>query len=114
MKKLMMIILLAISIPTSAVAGNVKPVKNVYLMEWLTKNLIYPEEAVKNHEKGIVHVSFTISETGNTENIKIVIGISEALNSEAVKAVKNMPLRHLYKQSLPNKSFVLPVKFSIK
>ncbi len=114
MKKLMIAMILAFSISTNVMAGNVTPVKTTNLIEWLSKNLNYPTAAAQNKEEGIVYVSFTISENGKAEHIKVEKGISQALDNEAVKAVKNMPLEHLFITNGINKSYTLPVRFSIR
>ena len=111
MKKL--ILLLAIIAPLMSIAENVKPVKS-NLAEWINKNVTYPAQAVENKEEGIVYVSFTISENGEAENIVVEKGISLILNDEAVEAVSNMPFDNMYIKDEPSKTFILPIKFTLK
>lgn len=96
-----------------SIAGNVNP-KKVSFTEWINKNIIYPTQAIKNHEEGIVYVSFTISENGQAENVIIEEGISSALNAEAITIVSNMPLQQLYAKNDSGKTFILPIKFTLK
>lgn len=114
MKKLIIIIVCGILLPSISIAGNGEPkgAKNVF--EWLNKNLNYPSEAIENHEEGIVYVSFTITNNGNAENIKVVDGISITLNNEAINAVKKMPLEEMYSKENPEKVYILPIKFVLK
>ena len=107
-------IVIAISIPTTVMAGNVKPKVVSNLFAWLNTNLNYPTSAIENKEEGTVYVAFTISESGQAENIDIRAGISEALNNEAISAVMNMPLIELYDADQSDKEFILPIKFSIQ
>jgi len=111
MRKL--ILVLVLSLPLMATAGNGKPVK-LNFTEWIKKNIVYPTQAIKNREEGIVYVSFTISEDGKAENVTIESGISSALDAEALLVVNTMPLKSMYVDSEPNKNFILPIKFSLK
>ncbi len=111
MRKLMLVLVLCL--PLMAIAGNGKSVK-LSFTEWIKKNIVYPAQAVKNHEEGIVYVSFTISENGQAELVTIESGISPALDAEAILAVNTMPLKSMYIASEPNKNYILPIKFSLK
>lgn len=111
MKKLILILVLCA--PLMSVAGNIKPVKSNF-NEWVNNNITYPTQAIKNHEEGIVYVSFTISENGEAKNVVIEEGISLALNAEALAAVTNMPLKAMFVKSDPTKTFILPIKFTLK
>lgn len=110
----MITLILATILPTMSMATSGKPEKKPNLLEWLSKNLIYPTEAANNLEEGMVYISFTVTPEGKAENIKIKKGNSESLNKEALKAVESMPLIHLYSDLEPNKNFTLPIRFSIK
>lgn len=89
-------------VETPAIAEDNKP-KKVYdtveqmpafqgnIMQWLAENIEYPEEAIKNNEKGRVIVKFIIDENGNPINPEIVRGISPSLDAEAIRVVKKMP-----------------------
>ncbi len=111
MKKLILVLVLCM--PLIATAGNVKPVKFSF-SEWIKKNIIYPNQAVKNHEEGIVYVSFTISEDGKAENVSVEEGVSTTLNAEAMTVFNNMPLESMYVADEPTKQFIVPIKFIIK
>ena len=111
MKKLIVVLILAL--PLMATAGNVNPVK-LNFVEWIKNNITYPTQAIKNHEEGIVYVSFTISEQGRAKNVVIEEGISVTLNAEALLAVSSMPLKSKYVDSEPDKTFILPIKFILK
>ena len=111
MRKLILILVLCA--PLMSVAGNVNPVKSNFA-DWINKNITYPTQAIVNHEEGIVYVSFTIAENGQAENIVVEEGISSALNEEAVTAVSNMPLKSKYDENDKAKTFILPIKFTLK
>lgn len=61
------------------------------LMKWLTNNIRYPEEAMKNDTQGRVIVKFIIEEDGKISNPTIVRGVSPELDKEALRVVSEMP-----------------------
>lgn len=61
------------------------------LMRYLQENIKYPPEAAKNDIEGRVIVQFIIDENGQVGEIKVVRPISEELDAEAVRVVKNLP-----------------------
>ena len=61
------------------------------MMTWISSNVKYPPEAVKNKISGLVLVSFTVSGTGKVQNVKTVRGVTPALDEEAVRVIKSMP-----------------------
>ena len=83
-------------------------------LEWLSENLSYPENAIENNEEGIVYVAFTISSEGRAENIEIEEGCSKALNQEATRAIESMPLFEMFSVDNPQKTYILPIKFTLK
>jgi TonB family protein len=111
MKKL--ILILVLNAPLISIAGNGNPI-NYNFTEWINNNINYPTQAIENHEEGVVYVSFSISEKGEAENIVVEEGVSIALNNEAIVAVSKMPLESMYDENEPAKSFILPIKFTLK
>jgi len=83
------------------------------LMNYLAKNITYPEEALKAKIEGRVFVSFIVEKDGSITHIKILRGIGHGCDKEAVRVVKNMP------RWIPGKEkgkpvrciFNLPLKF---
>ena len=61
------------------------------LMRYLQENIKYPPEAAKNNIEGRVIVQFIIDKTGEVGDVKVVRPISEELDAEAVRVVKNLP-----------------------
>ena len=61
------------------------------MMEWIQKNIEYPQLAVEMGEQGIVYCQFVVNRDGSIEQVKIVRGVSDALDDEAKKVVKRMP-----------------------
>lgn len=67
------------------------PGGNQALQIFFRDNLQYPESAIKNGEAGRVFVQFTVEVDGTLSDVKIVRGVSEALDAEALRLVKKMP-----------------------
>jgi TonB family protein len=61
------------------------------LIRWLSSNMQYPAEAEENGEQGRVVVSFVVDCDGSTSCVQIVKGVSNSLNKEVIRLVRNMP-----------------------
>jgi TonB family protein len=58
---------------------------------FLVSNIKYPEIAIKKHKQGIVYVSFIVEKDGSLSHIRILNGISDEIDEEALRVVKSMP-----------------------
>ena len=61
------------------------------MMEWLGQNIQYPKEAVDGNIEGRVIVTFIIEKDGSVSNAKVIRGIDESLDNEALRVVNAMP-----------------------
>jgi protein TonB len=61
------------------------------MMTWIQSNIEYPQLAVEMGEQGIVYVQFVVNKDGSIEQVKIMRGVSDALDDEAKRVVKKMP-----------------------
>jgi TonB family protein len=61
------------------------------LFNYLSKNIIYPKQAVKNEITGRVILEFVICEDGTVCNIKTVRSPDASLSAEAMRVVALMP-----------------------
>lgn len=61
------------------------------LMEFIAKNLVYPEKAVKENLYGRVILQFTVDKNGDIQDVVVVRGVSPELDAEAIRVVKIMP-----------------------
>jgi protein TonB len=61
------------------------------MMTWIQENISYPQLAVEMGEQGIVYVQFVVNKDGSIEKVKIMRGVSDALDGEAKRVVKKMP-----------------------
>ena len=60
------------------------------MVNFLNKNLIYPQEMLENGIEGKIYVQFTVTKTGEIKDAVVVRGIN-GLNVEALRLVKQMP-----------------------
>lgn len=59
--------------------------------EYIARNLIYPQVAVKKGISGRVIVQFIINSKGEVENVVVVRGVDPLLDQEAVRVVSTSP-----------------------
>ena len=60
--------------------------------KWVAQNLTYPEKSRQSKVQGRVTLQFTITETGKVTDVKVLRGVNEDLNNEAVRVVSQSPL----------------------
>jgi TonB family protein len=61
------------------------------MMEFLNRNLRYPETASKDNIKGKVVLRFSVSAQGEIGNIEVVKSVREDVDNEAIRVIKKMP-----------------------
>lgn len=61
------------------------------LSSYLSQNMNYPETAKKIGIQGKVFVEFVISKDGSIQNVKLLKGVQNDLDNEAIRLIKNMP-----------------------
>lgn len=61
------------------------------LYEFLNKTIIYPAAAKEAGVQGRVIISFVVLKTGDIADIRVLRGVDEDLNTEAVRVIQSMP-----------------------
>ena len=61
------------------------------LLDYLSKNVRYPEACFKDSIQGRVIVSFVVERDGSLSNVEVVRYAHELLDAEALRVVKTMP-----------------------
>ena len=81
----------------------------------ISKNLSYPAEALKDSVTGSVYVYFTIDTKGRSTDIKVVKGIRDDLDKEAVRVVEMLDEWIVATQNGRKVAtkHMLPIKFSL-
>jgi len=85
------------------------------MLNFLKKNIKYPESAKKSGIQGTVYVQFVVEKTGKISRIKILRGIGKECDEEAVRVVNSMPKWIPGRQSGKTVPvmFQIPVRFQL-
>jgi periplasmic protein TonB len=86
------------------------------LMQYISENLSYPEEALKNNLQGRVVLKFVVNADGTVGRIEVVGSIDPSLDGEAIRVVKGLPA---FKPGKHNGVpvpvwFIIPVLFKLE
>ena len=84
-------------------------------MKYLSENTKYPPQAIENGIQGRVAVRCVVGPDGKIRDAKIVIGVSEELDKEAIRVVEAMPDWTPGEQGGKKVAvyFTLPINFSL-
>ena len=87
-----------------------------FLQKWVYQYLKYPAEAVRDGVQGKVMVDFVIEKDGKISDVRVVKGVSDELDAEAVRVVSASPK---WKPGRVNgnrvrASLTLPVEFKLE
>ena len=61
------------------------------LQSFLKSKMTYPSQAKLNHIQGRVYAGFMVDRTGKIKDIKILSGVNEELDNEAMRVLRMMP-----------------------
>lgn len=91
------------------------PGGDVALMDFVSQNLVYPPQAVKDKVEGSVYVEFVVKADGKAEDAKVLRSLTPECDAEALRIVDIMPTwTPGYKDGEPVRTtFVLPVIFKL-
>ncbi|MEX0968378.1 MAG: energy transducer TonB [Bacteroidia bacterium] len=83
------------------------------LYEYINKNLKYPTMEKENNIQGTAVLTFVVERDGSISNIKVLKGVSQGIDEEAKRVVRNMPRWTPGEQrNRPVRvQFVLPIRF---
>ena len=81
-----------------------EPLYNGDLMDFIQKNIVYPDQAFKDSVQGIVYVIFWIDTLGYTTDHQVIRGIREDVDEEALRVSK------LIKFDVPATQRGIPIK----
>jgi protein TonB len=86
------------------------------LRKYLAQNIKYPRIATENGVQGKVFVSFVVDKNGSIGTVKVVRGVDQALDAEAVRVVKTMPNWIPGKQNgeTVRVSYTIPINFVLE
>ena len=84
--------------------------------KWVMSQIVYPEIAKENGISGRVVTQFTVEKDGSVTNVKVLRGVDEALDKEAVRVIKSSPKWSPGKQRdrAVKVTFTFPVIFQLR
>lgn len=84
-------------------------------VKYVQQNIKYPQNALENNVEGKVTVNFVVDATGKIRNAKVVNGVDDELNAEALRVVESAPAWTPAKQNGKNVPVTcsIPVTFKI-
>jgi protein TonB len=92
------------------------PGGNQALLDYIAKNIKYPEEAIINNIQGKVTLKFVVNTDGSVDRIEILRGVDPLLDQEAIRVVGTLPKFKPGKQNgIPVPVwFMVPVNFQLR
>jgi protein TonB len=96
--------------PATFMNGDLEEFRN-----WVQENVVYPTIAIDNRVFGKVVIEFCVNANGKVVDIKVLRGVDNSLDNEAVRVISSSPLWGAPKQGgRPVKQkFVIPVIFKM-
>jgi len=84
--------------------------------DWVTKNLTYPDIAIKKGISGKVYVQYAVNSKGYVVDVKVVRGVDPSLDKEAVRVISSSPKWEPAKQrgQKVKEQFTIPIAFKLK
>lgn len=59
--------------------------------KFISKNMIYPKEAIDNGESGKVYVKFIVEKNGKLQDVRIARGVSPSIDAECIRLMNKSP-----------------------
>jgi protein TonB len=86
------------------------------LMDYVSKNVVYPSEAQEKGISGRVFVGFIVEKDGSVSNVKVLRGIGGGCDEEAVRVISGLPKWKPGKQDgKPVRvSYQMPINFKLQ
>ncbi|WP_414000208.1 TonB family protein [Flavobacterium sp. W1B] len=96
-----------IELPYTALFEKPKSEKGIeHFYKYVGNNLIIPKEALINRISGKIYLLFTIEKNGSVVDVRVLKGLDNELDKEAIRVIKN------YKKWVPGKMRGVPVRVS--
>lgn len=84
-------------------------------IKFMNQNVRYPKAALEQGIQGTVYVTFVVEKDGNISNIRVIRGVHESLDNEALRVVAMMPKWNpgTQKGKPVRVQYNVPLKFSL-
>ena len=63
----------------------------IAMMNFIQKNMNYPQEAIELNEQGRVYISFIVEKDGSVSSVQLERGVSKSIDREAERLVRMFP-----------------------
>ena len=85
------------------------------LMSFIGENVEYPADALEKNLSGKAYVSFVVEKDGRVSEAKVLKGVCESIDNEALRVVKAMPKWTPGKMDGKNVrvKYILPITFKL-
>lgn len=86
------------------------------LIQFIHENITYPAAAIDSQIEGVVHVQFVVYKDGGIGEVRVVKGLTKAINDEAIRVVEMMPKWKAGEQDgkKVNARYTMPIRFFLK
>ncbi len=84
------------------------------LLDFVRKNIKYPESCIKNNVSGQVWVAFTLNKNGKLKDVKIDKGINEDMDAEVLRVVNSFNNSGLDMGCSNDSRTIVPIEFRLK
>ena len=86
------------------------------LSRFISENVMYPWESIEMNEQGKVFLTFILEKDGTVTHVKIVKGVSQAIDYEAIRVLRSMPKwipGKCHDEAIRTKMY-LPINFNLQ
>jgi len=86
------------------------------LIEYVSKKLVYPKEALAKEIQGTVICRFMVNEDGSITNIEVIKSVYPLLDAEAIRVIKTLPkfIPGTQHDNPVGVYFTFPIKFTLQ
>jgi TonB family protein len=87
------------------------------MIDFLVNNVKYPDAEKQNGIQGTVYVTFVVETDGSITDVRVLRGVNQSLDNEAVRVIKLMSKKWkagTHKGKLVRVQFNLPIKFALE
>jgi protein TonB len=91
------------------------PGGNAAMLEYLRKNMQYPQDAIEKEITGKCYVQFVVKSDGSIGNVKLIRSVYPSIDNEAIRLIKGMPtwIPAQMDGKNVNSYYTLPIKFAL-
>ncbi len=84
--------------------------------KWVNERVVYPDVAMENGVQGVVKVAFTINANGQVDDVKVLQGVSQSIDEEAIRVVTMSPkwIPGVYKGERRSYTYTFPITFALR